>query len=120
MKLPSFLIPLLAAALAWPLAAAPAPVSTDPAVVATRLAAIRTPAAPATPRINGARIVGARPEKPFLYRIPTTGERPLRFTVRGLPRGLKLDSATGIISGVTPAKKGTYTLRLHASNARIS
>lgn len=111
------LFPFLAFALACPLAAAPAPVSTDPAEVAARLAAIRTPPAPATPRINGARVVGARPGKPFLHRIPTTGERPLRWSVRGLPRGLELDPDTGIISGVTPAKKGTYTLRLRASNA---
>ncbi len=117
MKTPSLLLPLLALALVCPLAAAPVPVSTDPAVVAERLAAVRTPATPDTPRINGTRVVGARPEKPFLYRIPTTGERPLRWSVRGLPRGLKLDRDTGIISGVTPAKKGTYTLRLRASNA---
>ena len=117
MNLRPLLSALLALALASPLAAAPVAGSADPAVIAARLAAIRTPATPATPRINGARVVGARPEKPFLYRIPTTGDRPIRFSAQALPRGLKLDTATGIISGVTPAKKGTYTLRLRASNA---
>lgn len=82
----------------------------------SRLAAIRTPAPPPSPRINGARIVGARPGKPFLYRIPTTGERPLDFSARGLPAGLRLDPATGILSGVTPEKKGSYRLALRASN----
>lgn len=117
MNLRPLLSALLALGLASPLAAASVAGSADPAVIAARLAAIRTPATPATPRINGARVVGARPEKPFLYRIPTTGDRPIRFSAQALPRGLKLDTATGIISGVTPAKKGTYTLRLRASNA---
>ena len=34
---------------------------------------ILTPEAPATPRINGARVYGARPGADFLYRIPCTG-----------------------------------------------
>ncbi len=116
--IPRLTLFVLALVNACQLTAAPAPVSTDPAVVAQRLAAIRTPATPDTPRINGTRIVGARPGKPFLHRIPTTGLRPMRWSARGLPPGLKLDRDTGIISGFTPAKKGTYTLRLHASNPR--
>ena len=116
MKLRPLLQPLLAFALAGSLTATPAPVPADPAVVASRLAAIRTPATPATPRINGACVVGARPGKPFLYRIPATGERPLRFTALDLPDGLELDAATGIISGITPAQKNTYTIRLGAYN----
>jgi hypothetical protein len=39
-------------------------------------AEIRTPKAPATPRINGPDIFGVRPGNPFLYHIPATGERP--------------------------------------------
>lgn len=52
-----------------------------------------------SPRINGPSIYGARPNHPFLYRIPATGERPMQFFASGLPQGLKLDRATGIISG---------------------
>jgi len=36
---------------------------------------IRTPPAPATPRINGPTIFGVRPDAPFLYTIPVTGDR---------------------------------------------
>src|SRR5258706_6214445 len=58
-------------------------------------AAIRTPSAPATPRINGPAIFGVRPGSPFLYPIPATGDRPMEFSVKGLPAELLLDSKTG-------------------------
>ncbi len=60
---------------------------------------ILTPKAPATPRINGAKIFGVRPGHPFLYRIPATGERPMTFEVKGLPKGLTVDKDKGIITG---------------------
>jgi alpha-galactosidase len=75
-----------------------------------------TPAAPAAPRINGPKIYGLRPGSPFLYRIPATGERPMTFGVSGLPEGLSLDGARGIITGRV-AKAGTYRLTLSATNA---
>ncbi len=49
--------------------------------------------------IFGPRVVGATPGKPFLFRIPASGNGKLSFTASGLPRGLKLDRARGIISG---------------------
>ena len=76
---------------------------------------ILTPAAPVTPRINGPKIYGARPGADFLYRIPTTGERPIAFSAKGLPKGLKLDKETGIIRG-TSKKRGTYKGTLRAEN----
>lgn len=90
-------------------------------LAATPLAAqsdfqIRTPPAPPSPRINGPKIYGARPGHPFLYRIPCTGTRPIRFTVRHLPAGLHLDGNTGIIAGTTP-RAGTYRLEFQAANA---
>ena len=42
---------------------------------------------------------GNDPVDPFLYFIPATGQRPMTFSATGLPDGLKLDTATGFISG---------------------
>lgn len=77
---------------------------------------VLTPEAPATPRINGARVYGARPGADFLYKIPATGVRPMLFKAEGLPAGLKLDKYTGIISG-RAKKKGTYVVKLMAFNS---
>ena len=77
---------------------------------------IRTPAAPHTPRINGASIFGVRPDHPFLYHLPTTGDRPMEFSADKLPDGLTLDAATGNITG-TLHKKGTYKVVFHAKNS---
>jgi alpha-galactosidase len=63
---------------------------------------ILTPPAPATPRINGPDIFGVRPGSPFLYTIPATGDRPMTFSSKNLPAGLKLDSQTGRITGSLP------------------
>lgn len=76
---------------------------------------ILTPPAPRTPRINGSSVFGVRPGSPFLYRIPATGDRPMRFSVVGLPKGLSLDPRTGIITG-SLAKRGSYAVTLVASN----
>lgn len=78
-------------------------------------AIILTPKPGPAPRINGPTIYGCRPGHPFLYRIPTQGERPMTFSVRWLPRGLKLDADTGIITGVIP-ERGEHHLTLRARN----
>jgi alpha-galactosidase len=77
---------------------------------------IRTPAAPHTPRINGPAIFGVRPDHPFLYHIPATGDRPMEFSADKLPKGLALDAATGNITG-TLHKKGEYIVTFHAKNS---
>ncbi|MBQ7622476.1 MAG: putative Ig domain-containing protein [Bacteroidales bacterium] len=77
---------------------------------------ILTPKAPDTPRINGAKVYGVRPGADFLYRIPATGVRPMSFAAKGLPKGLKLDASTGIITGKVK-KAGTYKVTLTATNA---
>ena len=79
-------------------------------------AVILTPKPPATPRINGARIVGVRPAHPFLYTIAATGERPMTFVATGLPAGLTLDATSGIITGCVP-ERGTFKAELVAKNA---
>ncbi|MDO8539584.1 MAG: NPCBM/NEW2 domain-containing protein [Opitutaceae bacterium] len=79
-------------------------------------AVILTPKPPAAPRINGPRLYGGRPGHPFLYRIPTTGERPITFAADGLPAGLRLDSTSGILTGSTPPR-GKHVVTLHARNS---
>ena len=78
---------------------------------------IYTPLAKPQPRINGPLVVGCRPGHPFLYRIPCQGERPINFSVKGLPSGLKLDPSTGIIEGTVPSK-GNYELVIQAKNSK--
>ncbi|MDP9173194.1 MAG: putative Ig domain-containing protein [Planctomycetota bacterium] len=82
-----------------------------------RLAAIRTPDAPTTPRINGARIFGAHSGHPFIYHVAATGDRPITFTADGLPAGLSIDAATGNITGRT-TEKGEHKVVLTAANAK--
>ncbi|MDP9174576.1 MAG: putative Ig domain-containing protein [Planctomycetota bacterium] len=76
-----------------------------------------TPAPPASPRINGPRVVGCRPGHPFIFRIPTTGQRPMTFAADHLPPGLMLDSASGIITG-SCATAGEWIASLTATNSR--
>src|SRR5450432_3478293 len=78
---------------------------------------ILTPPAPPTPRINGPRIYGQRPGRPFLYTIPATGDRPMTFSASGLPDGLKLDPLTGRITGAV-AEAGEFKVTLTAKNDR--
>lgn len=77
---------------------------------------ILTPKPGPAPRLNGPRVYGCRPGNPFVYRIPTTGERPLRFSAVRLPEGLRLDEQSGIVTGVAPAR-GEYAVTLRARNA---
>jgi len=78
---------------------------------------IYTPLPKPQPRINGPVVYGCRPGHPFLYRIPCQGERPLSFSVKGLPTGLKLDASSGIISGIVPVK-GEYELTIQVKNPK--
>ena len=91
-------------------------VSTGVAGAADLSAFILTPKPGPAPKINGPGAYGARPGRPFLYRIPCTGVRPIRFTAKGLPAPLHLDRSTGIIGGHAPEKAGEYVVELHAAN----
>ncbi len=76
---------------------------------------ILTPPIKPQPQINGARVYGERVGKPFLFRIPATGKRPMTFSAEGLPEGLKLDRQTGIISGRV-MHRGNYDVLVTAQN----
>src|SRR3954465_15911566 len=78
---------------------------------------ILPPPAPATPRINGPRIYGQRPGRPFLYFVPATGDGPVTFSADGLPAGLKIDEKTGRISGSVKAR-GEFKVTLHVTTSR--
>ncbi len=100
------LVLVLFAALAVPaFGQSPAPA---PAVAQTSAPpVILTPPPPDTPRINGPKVFGVRPGSVFLYAIPATGQRPMQFSADHLPDGLKLDGASGEITGTAPAR-GDY------------
>ncbi|MDP4208220.1 MAG: NPCBM/NEW2 domain-containing protein [Bacteroidota bacterium] len=78
---------------------------------------ILTPKEKAEPRINSAKIFGVRPGSSFQFLVAATGDRPMTFSAKGLPKGLKLDPQTGIITG-SLTKAGTYEVTLGAKNAK--
>jgi alpha-galactosidase len=77
---------------------------------------IRTPPPGDAPRINGPRLYGQRPGRPFLYTIPVTGIDPIKISVEGLPDGLTLEDALPRISG-TVERPGDYPLTITATNS---
>lgn len=81
---------------------------------------IRTPPAAPLPHINGPDVFGVRPGNPFLCQVPATGDRPMTFSADHLPRGLKLDAETGLITGKLHKKwfglKNKFVVALHAKN----
>jgi alpha-galactosidase len=79
-------------------------------------AVILTPKPSPKPCINGPTVYGCRPGNPFIYRIPTTGTRPITFAADNLPKGLELDANSGIITGVNPPE-GEYVVTLRAENS---
>ena len=53
-------------------------------------------------------------DSPFLYYLPTKGNRPMVWNVKGLLHGISLDSNTSIIPGL--AKKYKYTIETKSNN----
>lgn len=78
---------------------------------------ILTPLSPEEPKINGARVFGARTGKPFMFTIAATGSRPMSFDALNLPKGLSIDRKTGIITG-RATEKGDYHVMLIAENMK--
>jgi alpha-galactosidase len=95
-----------------PPASAPAPAPVAEETNAPVIQAVEPP----TPAIHGARVFGVRPGNPFLFTIAATGARPITFAAKGLPRSLKVDARTGLITGVLK-KPGEYNVTLRAKNS---
>jgi hypothetical protein len=76
---------------------------------------ILTPRPSDKPKINGAKVYGQRPGKPFLYKIAATGKEPLNYDAANLPNGLSINKKNGIISG-TVNEKGEYTVTITVKN----
>ena len=77
---------------------------------------ILTPSAAEAPRINGAKVLGVRPNHPIVWRLPVSGLRPMSFTAADLPRGVSFDAEKGILTGKV-ATPGTYKITFTAKNA---
>ena len=69
------------------------------------------------PSIHPPRVIANYTATPFMFYIPTTGQRPMEWSAEKLPKGLKLDSKTGIITG-TVASEGEYIVTLKAKNSQ--
>lgn len=69
------------------------------------------------PQLNYPRITGATPGRPFLFRIPASGDAPLTFAAKHLPDGLALDSLTGIITGALK-QPGSTVVDVTVRNAK--
>lgn len=89
---------------------------TVPPPVARQLGRLTPPERP-SPRINGPAVFGVRPGHPILYTLPVTGERPMRFSVSGLPAGVTFDAERGFLRG-SCAVEGVHRLRFAAENAK--
>lgn len=71
---------------------------------------------PAPPQvITGVSSVNVQVSQPFLYSINAT-DSPTSYGATGLPPGLVINPATGLISG-TPTQPGSYAVTLSATNA---
>ncbi len=67
------------------------------------------------PRINGPKVFGVRPNHPIVFTIPVSGDRPIKYSVKNLPKGVKFDEKKGRVYG-SVSIPGTYTLALTAEN----
>ena len=78
---------------------------------------ILTPKPSSEPKITGAKVFGVRPGSLFQFLVTATGDRPMTFSASGLPKGLKINAKTGLITG-NLSKAGKYIVTLVAKNAK--
>ncbi|MDN0200564.1 putative Ig domain-containing protein [Streptomyces sp. S.PNR 29] len=68
------------------------------------------------PQITSPDQATATKNQVFNYLI-TAGGLPTSFDAEGLPKGLEIDTATGLISGVAEDNVGTFTVTVKAANS---
>lgn len=88
-----------------------------PEAIPVEKATILTPKPAPKPRLTGPTLFGVRPTHPILFSVTATGERPMRFEAASLPTGVKLNPATGELSG-SIATPGAYNVAVTAQNAK--
>ena len=69
------------------------------------------------PYINPPYVTAIYPNTDFLFAIPTSGERPMTWTVSGLPEGLSYNGRDGIIRGKV-MESGEYIVHITAQNLK--
>ena len=82
---------------------------------AVTLPYVLTPPGTMAAKIHGARVFGVKPNSPFLFKIPVTGQKPIHYEAQNLPEGLTLNADNGIITG-SIGRKGIYEVKLIAIN----
>jgi alpha-galactosidase len=91
-------------------------IASGPRITVIEPKIILTPKPGPSPHINGAKVFGVRPGSPFLFTIPATGSRPMKYEVINLPLGLTCDEKTGQIKGVIE-QPGDYKTIFRVSNS---
>lgn len=82
---------------------------------------ILTPEPSPVPSIHSPKVFGVRPGRPVFYTISATGQRPMTFSAANLPKGLAVDSKTGMIGGTIESReKKEYVVELKAANQQGS
>ncbi|MCW3099769.1 MAG: alpha-galactosidase [Chthonomonadaceae bacterium] len=79
--------------------------------------AIAMPTPTPAPQLHPPTVVSVYTGTPLLWTPPVTGDRPLKFSARGLPMGLTLNAATGTITG-TVVKEGDYPVQVSVQNGK--
>ena len=72
------------------------------------------------PAIHGPRIVGSTPGRPFQFLVPATGEKPLHFAAKNLPRRPRARSRDAASSPARSEQPGSTIVELEVKNARGS
>ena len=75
------------------------------------------PLDPLRTAIHGARVVGGTPGREFLFRVPATGQGPLKFSYKGLPEGIHPTGDGRVLRGTVPPE-GRYPIAVTVSGPR--
>lgn len=69
----------------------------------------------AQPIFHGAQTIGNHPHSFFLHTVAASGEKPIKFSAKGLPSSLRIEPSAGIIKGIAPAA-GIYEVEITATD----